>query len=163
MLSYQDVATMYLTFRYRPPHEQDPGGLRCEKKQNEAGVGSSHEQASASASALCELSERYRVAARSQRPDQQRSRRRKLIRENELKEEKERQARYATRPVTQSTVESTLPSPSSSRSSPEDQDKPVASFQLRVPSTHRQQRPEDVLYLRRTSRQDYTMAQFAGV
>ena len=45
---------MYLTFHYRPPHEKDPGGLRHEREQNAAGVGSSHEEgtsATASASA----------------------------------------------------------------------------------------------------------------
>ena len=49
VLSCADVAPRYLTF-----HEKDPGGLRYEKKQHEAGVGSSHEEgtsASASASA----------------------------------------------------------------------------------------------------------------
>ena len=35
---------MYLTFHYRPPHEKDPGGLRHEKEQNAAGVGSSQEE-----------------------------------------------------------------------------------------------------------------------
>ena len=39
VLSYADVAPMYLTFHYRPPHEKDPGGLKYEKKQHEAGVG----------------------------------------------------------------------------------------------------------------------------
>ena len=54
VLAYQSIAPMYLTFHYRPPHEKDPGGLRHEKEQNAAGVGSSHEEgtsATASASA----------------------------------------------------------------------------------------------------------------
>ena len=52
VLSYADVAPMYLTFHYRPPHEKGPGGLKYEKKQHEAGVGSSYEEVtSASASA----------------------------------------------------------------------------------------------------------------
>ena len=52
------IAPTYLTFHYRPPHEKDPGGLRYEKKQHAAGVGSSHEEgnsASASASATGEV------------------------------------------------------------------------------------------------------------
>ena len=36
VLCYQDVAPMYLTFHYRPPHEQDPGGLKHEEKQRAA-------------------------------------------------------------------------------------------------------------------------------
>ena len=54
VLSYESIAPMYLTFHYRPPHEKDPGGLRHEREQNAAGVGSSHEEgtsATASASA----------------------------------------------------------------------------------------------------------------
>ena len=54
VLSYESIAPMYLTFHYRPPHEKDPGGLRREREQNAAGVGSSHEEgtsATASASA----------------------------------------------------------------------------------------------------------------
>eukprot|EP00439_Symbiodinium_sp_Y106_P031374 s3642_g3.t1 len=54
VLAYADVAPMYLTFHCRPPHEMEAGGLRYEKKQHEAGVGSSREEgtsASASASA----------------------------------------------------------------------------------------------------------------
>ena len=52
VLSYKDVAPMYLTFHYRPPHEKDPGGLRHEKRQNTAGVSSSQEEeTSASAAA----------------------------------------------------------------------------------------------------------------
>ena len=54
VLAYQSIAPMYLTFHYRPPHEKDPGGLRHEREQNAAGVGSSHEEgtsATASASA----------------------------------------------------------------------------------------------------------------
>ncbi|CAE7386490.1 der, partial [Symbiodinium necroappetens] len=67
VLAYQDVAPMYLTFHYRPPHEKDPGGLRHEARQNTAGVGptSSKEEAKG--------------------PFQ------KLIREHELEEEKKRQ------------------------------------------------------------------------
>ena len=30
VLCYEDIAPMYLTFHYRPPHEQDPGGLKHE-------------------------------------------------------------------------------------------------------------------------------------
>ena len=33
VLSYKDIAPMYLSFHYRPPHEKDPGGVRFEKKQ----------------------------------------------------------------------------------------------------------------------------------
>ena len=54
VLSYESIAPMYLTFHYRPPHKKDPGGLRHEREQNAAGVGSSHEEgtsATASASA----------------------------------------------------------------------------------------------------------------
>ena len=44
VLSYVDVPAMFLSFHYRPPHEQDPGGLRHEKRQAEAGVSCSSEQ-----------------------------------------------------------------------------------------------------------------------
>ena len=68
VLSYESIAPMYLTFHYRPPHEKDPGGLRHEREQNAAGVGSSHEEgtsATASASASGgSPQERYRVATR---------------------------------------------------------------------------------------------------
>ena len=46
VLCYNDVAPMYLTFHYRPPHEQDPGPLKYE-----AGVSSSFEEATPSATA----------------------------------------------------------------------------------------------------------------
>ncbi|CAE7209893.1 GIP [Symbiodinium sp. CCMP2456] len=36
-VSYEDIAPMYLTFHYRPPHE-GPGGLRHEQKQTDAGL-----------------------------------------------------------------------------------------------------------------------------
>ena len=56
VLSYKDVAPMYLTFHYRPPHEKDPGGLRHEARQNTAGVRSSQEEeTSASATAQGKL------------------------------------------------------------------------------------------------------------
>ena len=42
---------MYLTFHYRPPHEQDPGGLKHEEKQRAAGVSSSFEEETPSAAA----------------------------------------------------------------------------------------------------------------
>ena len=51
VLCYNDVAPMYLTFHYRPPHEQDPGGLKHEEKQRAAGVSSSFEEATPSAAA----------------------------------------------------------------------------------------------------------------
>ena len=38
-------------FTYRPPHEQDPGGLKHEEKQRAAGVGSSFEEETPSAAA----------------------------------------------------------------------------------------------------------------
>ena len=38
-------------FNYRPPHEQDPGGLKHEEKQRAAGVGSSFEEETPSAAA----------------------------------------------------------------------------------------------------------------
>ena len=51
VLCYQDIAPMYLTFHYRPPHEQDPGGLKHEEKQRAAGVSSSFEEETPSAAA----------------------------------------------------------------------------------------------------------------
>ena len=51
VLCYEDIAPMYLTFHYRPPHEQDPGGLKHEEKQRAAGVGSSFEEETPSAAA----------------------------------------------------------------------------------------------------------------
>ena len=48
VLCYNDVAPMYLTFHYSPPHEQDPGGLKHEEKQRAAGVSSSFEEATPS-------------------------------------------------------------------------------------------------------------------
>ena len=51
VLCYEDIAPMYLTFHYRPPHEQDPGGLKHEEKQRAAGVSSSFEEATPSAAA----------------------------------------------------------------------------------------------------------------
>ena len=38
VLCYHDAAPMYLTFHYRPPHEQDPGGLKHEERQRAAGA-----------------------------------------------------------------------------------------------------------------------------
>ena len=127
---------LYLTsngvVHYRPPHEKDPGGLRYEKKQHEAGVGFSREEgtsASASASAtggspqgevpngasepkVKEMPKRPRTsdqAADSSTPkggspqgevptlDKESLQKslQKLIRENELEEEKKRQAAAA--------------------------------------------------------------------
>lgn len=51
VLCYEDIAPMYLTFHYRPPHEQDPGGLKHEEKQRAAGVSSSFEEETPSAAA----------------------------------------------------------------------------------------------------------------
>ena len=51
VLCYNDVAPMYLTFHYRPPNEQDPGGLKHEEKQRAGGVSSSFEEATPSAAA----------------------------------------------------------------------------------------------------------------
>ena len=51
VLSYESIAPMYLTLHYRPPHAKDPGGLRHEREQNAAGVGSSHEEGTSTASA----------------------------------------------------------------------------------------------------------------
>ena len=51
VLCYEDIAPMYLTFHYRPPHEQDPGGLKHEEKQRAAGASSSFEEATPSAAA----------------------------------------------------------------------------------------------------------------
>ena len=51
VLCYEDIAPMYLTFHYRPPHEQDPGGLKHEEKQRVAGVSSSFEEETPSAAA----------------------------------------------------------------------------------------------------------------
>ena len=51
VLSYKNVAPMYLTHHYRPPHEKDPGGLKYEQKQQGAGVGPSQEGGTSSASA----------------------------------------------------------------------------------------------------------------
>ncbi|CAE7785235.1 unnamed protein product, partial [Symbiodinium necroappetens] len=45
VLSYADVAPIYLTYHYRPPHEKDPGGLKHEQKQRAAGVSSCFEEA----------------------------------------------------------------------------------------------------------------------
>ena len=63
VLSYADVAPMY-------PHEKDSGGLKYEKKQHEAGVGSPQGEV----------------------PTLDKDALQKLIREDELKEEKKRQA-----------------------------------------------------------------------
>ena len=51
VLCYEDIAPMYLTFHGRPPHEQDPGGLKHEEKQSAAGVSSSFEEETPSAAA----------------------------------------------------------------------------------------------------------------
>ena len=51
VLCYEDIAPMYLTFHYRPPHEQDPGGLKHEEKQRAAGVSSSFDEETPSAAA----------------------------------------------------------------------------------------------------------------
>ena len=51
VLCYHDIAPMYLTFHDRPPHEQDPGGLKHEEKQRAAGASSSFEEATPSAAA----------------------------------------------------------------------------------------------------------------
>ena len=56
VLSYVDVPAMRLSFHYRPPHEQDPGGLRHEKRQAEAGVSCSLEQETPSQAAGGSLS-----------------------------------------------------------------------------------------------------------
>eukprot|EP00439_Symbiodinium_sp_Y106_P039565 s2490_g4.t2 len=125
VLSYADFAPMYLTFHYRPSHEKDPGGLRYEKKQHEAGVGSSHEEgtsASASASAtgsspqgevpadasalhVKKMPKRLRTSDQAadsstpkggspqgEVPTLDKESLQKLIRENELEEEKKRQS-----------------------------------------------------------------------
>ena len=125
VLSYADVAPMYLTFHYRPPHEKDPGGLKYEKKKHEAGVGSSHEEgtsASASASAtgsspqgevpadasalhVKKMPKRLRTSDQAadsstpkggspqgEVPTLDKESLQKLIRENELEDEKKRQS-----------------------------------------------------------------------
>ena len=51
VLCYGSIAPMYLSFHYRPPHEQDPGGLKHEEKQRAAGVSSSFEEETPSAAA----------------------------------------------------------------------------------------------------------------
>eukprot|EP00439_Symbiodinium_sp_Y106_P001218 s8213_g1.t1 len=51
VLSYKNVAPMYLTHHYQPPHEKDPGGLKYEQKQQGAGVGPSQDGGTSSASA----------------------------------------------------------------------------------------------------------------
>ena len=99
VLSYESIAPMYLTFHYRPPHEKDPGGLRHEREQNAAGVGSSHEEgtsatASASASGGSPQGEVAGSSPRGEVPTLDAEALRKLIRENELREDRE--LRHAT-------------------------------------------------------------------
>ena len=93
VLSYADVAPMYLTFHYRPPHEKDPGGLKYEKKKHEAGVGSSHEEgtsASASASRTSDQAANSSMpkggSPQGEVPTLDKDALQKLIREDELKE-----------------------------------------------------------------------------
>ncbi|CAE7272629.1 hypothetical protein AK812_SmicGene40144 [Symbiodinium microadriaticum] len=88
-----------LTFHYRQPHEKDPGGLRHEQEQNSAGVGSPQGEgtsASASASGGSPQEEVPQTRADPKARPAPKKRypccRQRLIRENEPKEEKKRQA-----------------------------------------------------------------------
>ena len=56
VLAYKNIAPMYLTHHYRPPHEKDPGGLKYEQKQQGARASSSHEEAAPGASASASAS-----------------------------------------------------------------------------------------------------------
>ena len=89
VLCYEDIAPMYLTFHYRPPHEQDPGGVKHEEKQRAAGVSSSFEEETPSAAAGLFGSHgpreapplgRYPLGESSRRPCRRRRRRRRHLR-----------------------------------------------------------------------------------
>ena len=56
VLAYKNIAPMYLTHHYRPPHEKDPGGLKYEQKQQGARASSSHGEAAPGASASASAS-----------------------------------------------------------------------------------------------------------
>ena len=62
VLAYKNIAPMYLTHHYRPPHEKDPGGLKYEQKQQGARASSSHGKLDAS---KCRRSDSMRSSLRS--------------------------------------------------------------------------------------------------